>query len=139
MDPLFGHFPFHIYMVFRLPKGSPRCSFALLHGGTRCLLRFRVALFLPKRNRTRSVPSSDAKWMHLEALLEAVGGPCSSLKYCLEERVLHKTHLLCFRMCRSAIPLEWVTCYANMSVCAVMLLPRVSSHGALEVNRCKEL
>ena len=28
-----------------------------------------------------------------------------------------------FQMCRSAIPLTWVTCRDNMSVCAVMLLP----------------
>ena len=44
------------------------------------------------------------------------------------------------RMCRSAIPLTWVTCRDNMSVCVVMLLPRVSSHsGTVEVNRCEAL
>ena len=44
------------------------------------------------------------------------------------------------RMCRSAIPLTWVTCRDNMSVCVVMLFPRVSRHcGTLEVNRCKAL
>ena len=42
------------------------------------------------------------------------------------------------RMCRSAIPLTWVTCHANMSVCVVMQLPGVSSHCETpEVNRCK--
>ena len=33
------------------------------------------------------------------------------------------------RMCRSAIPSTWVTCHANMSVCVVMVIPRVSSHS----------
>ena len=44
------------------------------------------------------------------------------------------------RTCRSAIPLSWVMCHANMSVCMVMILPRVSRHcGTLEVHRCKAL
>ena len=44
------------------------------------------------------------------------------------------------RICRSAIPLTWVTCRGNMSVCVVMRFPRVSRHcGTLEVNRCKAL
>ena len=33
---------------------------------------------------------------------------------------------VCLQICYS---LEWVTCHTNMSVCVVMLLPGVSSHG----------
>ena len=42
------------------------------------------------------------------------------------------------QMCESKIPLTWSTCHANMSVCAVMLLPGSSCHCVtLEVNGCK--
>ena len=66
----------------------------------------------------------------------------SALQCCVRRR--HERHVSktsrVSQMCESTIPLTWSTCHANMSVCAVMLLPGSSCHCAtLEVMVAKRL